>query len=240
MRQGACNYNFMKKSVRIKTWICVGIVALLLVADQVIKIWVKTHFPIGGGLSLIGDWCRIYFVENKGMAFGMAFGGDFGKLCLSLFRLVASILMVFILVKQIRKDARYTLIISIALIFVGAVGNLIDSCFYGLFFSESNYETVATIFPQGGGYGRFLHGRVVDMFFFPLFEWTWPSWIPGIGGRHAEFFNAIFNLADAAITVGVVLLIVDQLFLQKSEESEENQSKNVENNVTETVEIAEK
>ncbi|MBQ7062561.1 MAG: lipoprotein signal peptidase [Bacteroidales bacterium] len=226
----------MKQSIRNKIWICSAIVVLLLVADQVIKIWVKTHFTIGGGVNLIGDWCRIYFIENKGMAFGMAFGGDIGKLFLTLFRLVASILMVYILVKQIRKDARYTLVVSIALILVGAVGNLVDSCFYGLIFSESSYTEVATLFPEGGGYGRFLHGRVVDMFFFPLFEWTWPSWVPVVGGRHAEFFNAVFNLADAAITIGVGLLLVDQVFLQKNDAEASEEVENDENEEAESVE----
>lgn len=226
----------MKQSIRNKIWICSAIVLLLLVADQVIKIWVKTHFAVTGGVNLIGDWCRIYFIENKGMAFGMAFGGDIGKLFLTLFRLVASILMVYILVKQIRKDARYTLVVSIALILVGAVGNLVDSCFYGLIFSESSYTEVATLFPEGGGYGRFLHGRVVDMFFFPLFEWTWPSWVPVVGGRHAEFFNAVFNLADAAITIGVGLLLVDQVFLQKNDAEASEEVENDENEEAESVE----
>lgn len=226
----------MKQSIRNKIWICSAIVVLLLVADQAIKIWVKTHFAVTGGVNLIGDWCRIYFIENKGMAFGMAFGGDIGKLFLTLFRLVASILMVYILVKQIRKDARYTLVVSIALILVGAVGNLVDSCFYGLIFSESSYTEVATLFPEGGGYGRFLHGRVVDMFFFPLFEWTWPSWVPVVGGRHAEFFNAVFNLADAAITIGVGLLLVDQVFLQKNDTEASEEVENDENEEAESVE----
>ncbi len=191
-----------------------GIVALVLIADQVLKIWVKTHMQIGEDIPLIGEWCRLHFIENEGMAFGMAFGGTVGKVILSLFRLVASGFILWLLLRMIRSKANLLLLSSVALIFVGAVGNLIDSCFYGLIFNESYYH-LATMFPPEGGYAPLLQGRVVDMFYFPLISTTWPQWMSFVGGEPFEFFNAIFNIADSAITVGVVLLLIDQLFLHR-------------------------
>lgn len=221
----------MSKSVRNKALICAVLALAVLVADQWLKIWIKTTFPIGGGVDLIGNWCKLYFVENEGMAFGMAFGGDIGKLILSLFRIVASVAIAFFIVKQVKRDSRYTLLISMSLILAGALGNVIDCCFYGLVFDESTHFQVATMFPDGATYGRFLHGKVVDMFYFPICEWTWPLWMPVVGGNHAEFFNAIFNVADAAVCSGVALLIIDQLFFTPSKKetptepiSEENSS----------------
>lgn len=203
----------MDKTIKKKSWICIGIIALMLVIDQVVKIWIKTTLPIGGDIPLIGEWCRLHFVENEGIAFGVSFGDSFGKAFLTLFRLVASVVIVFILVRQIKKNAPYSLLISITLILVGAVGNLVDSCFYGVIFNESTYDQVATLFPDGGGYAGFLFGKVVDMFYFPMFHWTWPDWVPAVGGQNAEFFNAIFNVADSCVCVGVALLIIDQLWL---------------------------
>ncbi len=222
----------MTDSIRKKYGICFLLIGLVLVVDQLLKLWIKTHLAIGDEIALIGDWCKIHFVENEGMAFGMAFGGSVGKLILSLVRLIASVGIMILLVRLIRKDTRYLLLVSVSLIFVGAVGNLIDCCFYGLCFSESGFEQVATCFPEGGGYAGFLFGKVVDMFYFPICEWTWPSWLPWLGGRHAEFFNAIFNVADAAICIGVALLVIDQCFFspsksdEKGEEKEEQKSEN--------------
>lgn len=203
----------MDKTIKKKSWICIGIIALMLVIDQVVKIWIKTTLPIGGDIPLIGEWCRLHFVENEGIAFGVSFGDSFGKAFLTLFRLVASVVIVFILIRQLKKNAPYSLLISITLILVGAVGNLVDSCFYGVIFNESTYDQVATLFPDGGGYAGFLFGKVVDMFYFPMFHWTWPDWVPAVGGQSAEFFNAIFNVADSCVCVGVALLIIDQLWL---------------------------
>ncbi|MBQ9418718.1 MAG: lipoprotein signal peptidase [Bacteroidales bacterium] len=188
------------------------IVASLLVVDQVVKILVKTHMQLGEEFSLIGSWFRIHFIENEGFAFGMAIGGDTGKVVLTLLRLVASILIGWLLVRWVKRGTRRSLTTSMALIFAGAVGNLIDSCFYGLIFNESYFQ-VATLFPPEGGYAPMLKGRVVDMFYFPLFAFDWPAWIPLIGGGHFEFFNAIFNVADAAITIGIIWLLVDQIFI---------------------------
>lgn len=227
-------------NIKKKAWLCAIIIAVVLIIDQVVKLWVKTHMQIGEEIPLIGDWCLLHFVENEGMAFGMKLGGSIGKLLLSLFRIVASAALMWFLVRLVRKNSRSLLLISLSLIFCGAVGNLIDSMFYGLIFNQS-YYSVATPFPPEGGYAGFLYGRVVDMFYFPLIDTTWPEWMPFVGGNRFRFFNAIFNVADAAITIGVILLIIDQLFFAK-EEKEENGEKEHKNEAksadTPTVEAA--
>ena len=213
----------MSDSIKKKYLLCFSLIAIILIVDQALKFWIKTHFAIGDSVDLIGDWCKLYFVENIGMAFGVSFGEEMGKLILTLFRFFASIGIIWLLVRMIKKDSRYTLIISVTLIFVGAVGNLIDSCFYGLLLSESTHDTVATFLPENGGYGSFLHGKVVDMWYFPILEWDWPSWMPWFGGKHCEFFSAIFNVADAAITVGIIVLFFDQLVCQFSSSEEDTE-----------------
>lgn len=189
-----------------------SIVAAIILVDQIVKIYVKTHMYIGEDVALIGDWCHLHFVENEGFAFGMAFGGAVGKIILTLFRIVASGLIVWIVYNQLKNNGRTSLIASLTLIFAGAIGNLVDSCFYGLTFSESLYD-VAVLFPPEGGYAPFMQGKVVDMFYFPLFSFHWPEWIPFVGGNYFEFFSAIFNVADAAITIGVIWLILELAFL---------------------------
>lgn len=191
--------------------IVAAILCVILVLDQIIKIWVKTHMHIGEEISLIGDWCLLHFVENEGFAFGMTVGGNIGKLVLTIFRFVASVALLVWLLHLIHKGTRTPLVVCLSLILVGAVGNLIDCCFYGLIFNESYYN-VAELFPPEGGYAPFLYGRVVDMFYLPVIDTTLPSWFPIWGGRHFVFFNAIFNLADAAITIGAFWLIIDQVF----------------------------
>lgn len=212
--------------------LAIAIIMAILVIDQVIKILVKTHMHIGESIPVFGSWFQILFIENEGMAFGMHFGGSWGKILLSVFRLIASVGIAWGIVYMIKKNARKFLLVSMSLIFAGAVGNIIDSCFYGLIFSESTFE-VAQMFPEEGGYAPFLFGKVVDMFYFPIIDTTLPEWVPIWGGQHFTFFNAIFNFADAAITIGIFMLIIDQLFASKKEKKEKE---NVEKTVSETTE----
>lgn len=208
-----------------QTWLAIGLVAAILIIDQIIKIMVKTTMVVGEDIPVLGDWFHLHFIENEGFAFGMALGGFVGKILLSLFRIVASGLIVWYIIKLIKRGVRTSYLTCLALILAGAVGNLIDSCFYGLIFDDPYYE-VAALFPPEGGYAPFLHGKVVDMFYFPLFELDWPSWIPVIGGKHFEFFSAIFNFADASISVGIALLLLfyrkelSSLSLKKNKDEE--------------------
>lgn len=196
------------------------LILLILVIDQLIKIYVKTHFAIGDDVKVLGlDWFRIHFLENKGMAFGMSFGNTVGKFLLTLIRLVLSVAIFIYMNKLIKRGEKKIIIYSFALIFAGAVGNIIDCLFYGIIFNESTVFAAATMFPAEGGYAPFLFGRVVDMFYFPLIDTTWPDWIPFVGGNNFRFFNAIFNFADASITIGVVLLLVSYIWLSKSKKN---------------------
>ena len=154
---------------------------LVLLVDQVLKVWIKTHMTMGEEFSVIGSWFRIHFVENNGMAFGFEFGGDYGKIFLSLFRVVAVFGIGWYILKLIKKGLPMGFIACVSLIFAGAIGNIIDSAFYGLIFNDSSGQ-VSTLFPEGGGYASFLHGRVVDMFYFPLFSGVFPHWVPFVGG----------------------------------------------------------
>jgi signal peptidase II len=182
-----------------------------LILDQWLKIYVKTSIPYGSGFEILGQkWAQIHFVENEGMAFGMSFGGTTGKYILSIFRIIMVGALLWILYKLIKEKESNSLIFCFSLIIAGALGNIIDSMFYGLIFSESTYHTseLAKIFPPNGGYAPFLQGRVVDMLYFPLIDTILPSWFPIWGGERFEFFRPIFNIADSAISVGVVSMLL--------------------------------
>lgn len=181
---------------------------LILVTDQALKFWVKTHMFLGEKIP-VTSWFDLHFVENPGMAFGMEFGGDGGKLFLTILRIVISGLLLFWIWSLARRHERGILIVPLTLIFAGAVGNIIDSMFYGLIF-DTPAMGVATFLPEGGGYGTFLHGKVVDMFYFHLWEGVLPTWLPIWGGKPFVFFPAVFNIADAAVSVGIILLIIFQ------------------------------
>ena len=184
------------------------IVFLILLVDQILKIWIKTNMYLGQEFPVLGNWFIIHFVENPGMAFGLEFGGKYGKLFLGVFRIVAVVAILWYLLKLIKRtEIPMGFIACGSLILAGAIGNIVDSAFYGLIFTES-YGQVATMFPEGGGYAGFMHGRVVDMFYFPLFSGRYPDWIPGIGGNEFLFFRPVFNIADSSITVGIFSIVL--------------------------------
>jgi signal peptidase II len=189
-----------KKAMLKRAWL---VIALALILDQVIKIWVKTTLPLEGHVNLLGRYFQIYFIENPGMAFGMHFGEGGGKIALTLFRVIACGVIMWFLYDLAKKSTDRFKMTIFALIFAGAAGNTIDCILYGQIFSESNNTQVATLFPSEGGYGSILKGRVVDMF---LYTGQWPSWVPFVGGR--MIFPPIFNFADSCISVGVMMLLL--------------------------------
>ncbi|NLX80878.1 MAG: lipoprotein signal peptidase [Proteiniphilum sp.] len=187
-----------------KSIIAISVIVLVLLIDQISKIWVKTNMALYDSID-ITSWFKIYFVENNGMAFGIE---AIGKLFLSIFRIIAVTGIIYYLTIIVKENYKNGFIACIALILAGASGNIIDSVFYGAFFEASYQGHVASFVPFGEGYASLLHGKVVDMLYFPLFEGTYPSWIPIVGGEEFLFFRFIFNIADSAITVGVALLLI--------------------------------
>lgn len=186
------------------------IILFIIIADQALKFYIKTNFYYGQEVDVLGSWFRLHFIENEGMAFGMKLSeAATGKLVLTLFRLVAVIFGFFLLKSLVKKDYRKGVIICGALILAGALGNLIDSIFYGMIFTESSFH-LGRLVPWGQGYGSLFHGRVVDMLYFPLVDTKLPEWMPFVGGNDFVFFEPVFNIADAAISVGVVTLILFQ------------------------------
>jgi signal peptidase II len=196
------------------------LIAAIILVDQVLKIWIKTHYPTGEVTRMMGmDWARLHFIENPGMAWGWKFGNETGKMILTLFRLAAVIFGTWYLGRIVKQHYKTGFIICASLIYAGALGNLIDSMFYGMIFDKGlhydasindyiSYSGVAGF--SGDGYSSFLHGSVVDMLYFPMFEGNFPKWFPWIGGEHYEFFGPIFNIADASISIGVITLLLFQ------------------------------
>ena len=197
------------------------IIALIIILDQALKIWIKTNYPLGHVTDMMGfEWAQLYFIENKGMAWGWEWGGTWGKMFLTLFRLAAVIFGTWYIRRIILQGYSRGFIICASLIYAGALGNLIDSMFYGLIFDKGmltdpathsviNYSGIAHL-TSSGGYAGFLHGNVVDMLYFPMIDTTFPDWMPWVGGKPFEFFSPIFNVADASISVGVITLLLFQ------------------------------
>lgn len=185
--------------------LALAIILAVIIADQAIKIWVKTNFFLGEGFEIF-SWFQLVFIQNNGMAFGWEIGS---KLMLTLLRIATVAFLIFYLFRiHSRREARTGYLVCLALIVAGAAGNIIDCVFYGLVFNNPAPPATAVLFPEGGGYGTIMHGLVVDMFYFPLCSWNWPDWVPGIGGEHFIFFRPVFNFADAAISVGMAMLIL--------------------------------
>jgi signal peptidase II len=203
-----------------------AVVLGVLFIDQAVKIYIKTHFYLGERISIMGDWFYLHFTENNGMAFGMEFEGAYGKLFLSIFRIIAVSGIGWYITKLIKEKAHQGFIIAMSLIFAGALGNIIDSAFYGLIFSDVDHwgQDVATIFPPEGGYGTFLHGRVVDMLYFPIVEGNFPESFPIWSGEPFTFFSPVFNIADSSITIGVALILLFQKKFFKEEAVVSSQS----------------
>ena len=196
------------------------IVLAILAADQALKVYIKLNYSLtyyGNGPIVDWGWFRLMFVENKGMAWGASLSDflpfiseDTAKLLLSIFRLLAVTVIGIWLSRAVKVKAPKLQLIAVGLIFAGALGNIIDSVFYGVLFSETTYNQLAMFLPEEGGYAPLMFGHVVDMFQFPMFTWTWPSWLPIVGGNQFTFFEPVFNIADSAISVGVVLLLLQQ------------------------------
>jgi signal peptidase II len=223
------------------------IVALVVIADQALKIYIKTTLPLNTSREMLGESFQLYFVENPGMAYGWKFGGEWGKVALTVFRLIAVVFGTWYLGSIIKKKYHKGFIIMAGLVYAGAIGNLIDSCFYGMIFDKGmlynavlndyvNYEGLASF--SSTGYASFLHGNVVDMFYFPVIRGTFPDWFPLWGGEAFEFFRPIFNIADAAITTGVLSILVFQRRFFKHAENEQHNTVETETLVNDTNQVS--
>jgi signal peptidase II len=223
------------------------IVALVVLADQALKIYIKTTLPLNNSREMLGESFQLYFVENPGMAYGWKFGGEWGKVALTVFRLIAVVFGTWYLGSIIKKKYHKGFIIMAGLVYAGAIGNLIDSCFYGMIFDKGmlynaalndyvNYEGLARF--SSTGYASFLHGNVVDMLYFPVIRGTFPDWFPVWGGEPFEFFRPIFNIADAAITTGVLSILVFQRRFFKHAGNEQHNTIETETLVNDTNQIS--
>lgn len=198
----------LKQKAKKATLYSILTILIVIVLDQWLKFHIKTTFHFRETVDVYGTWFKLYFTENPGMAFGLTFGGKWGKIILTVFRIIASVFIFYYIRTLIKSKAHTGLVILVSLIFAGALGNIIDSVFYGVIFNESTYHQVASFMPPDGGYGNLMMGKVVDMFYFPLIDTILPEWIPYFGGERFQFFRPVFNLADAAISVGVITILV--------------------------------
>jgi len=222
----------------------VFIIAAIIIVDQVLKIWIKTNYETGDTHVSNLSWFKIHFIENPGMAWGWKFGNETGKMILTLFRLAAVIFGTWYLGRIVKQKYKRGFIICAALIYAGALGNLIDSMFYGMFFDKglsastnySQYDGIASF--STGGYSSFLHGSVVDMLYFPIFKGQFPSWFPFVGNDHFEFFSPIFNIADASISVGVItLLLFQKRFFKKHSPKETHSTVETNTDISDKVQV---
>lgn len=209
----------------------VSIILVVLLIDQLLKFWIKTNMYLGQEYHIAGDWFIIHFTENNGMAFGLEFAGEYGKLFLSLFRIFAVIGIGWYLNQLVQEKAHQLLIVSMSLILAGAIGNIIDSTFYGVLFSSSDFR-LAEFMPAEGGYSTLLHGKVVDMFYFPIFKGFLPEWVPFWGGDYFIFFRPVFNIADTSISIGVGLILAFQSIIFKKDRPQKIAPGSAENNQT--------
>ena len=212
------------------------IILVILVADQTLKILVKTHMTLYQQIPFLGDWGILHFVENNGMAFGLSLPGSLGKILLTSFRIVAVVAIGFYLRRLISLKAHTGLILTLSMVMAGALGNIIDSVFYGLIFSSSSPVAAATMFPEGGGYAPLLHGKVVDMFYFPVIKGNYPDWFRG--GSSFIFFRPVFNIADSSISVAVAIILLNQKRFFRHIEDKEAE-KQIEVKVEDTTETSE-
>lgn len=193
-----------------KATLIIVLAVVLLVIDQITKILVKTNMHIGESIPVFGNWFQILFIENEGMAFGMAFGGDIGKYALTILRIILFGAMLWYIRHLLfkKEDTPVGVLLGLTAIMTGALGNIVDCIFYGLIFEPSTYTHVAGFVPFGDGYGKLFLGKVVDMLYFPIINTTWPDWVPGKGGEPLIFFRPIFNIADSCVTVGALYLLI--------------------------------